>query len=110
MRATWRFSARPYPVTWAFTVAGGKAETRSPASAPAEEHHAPHVPQDEGAPGVDRVEDVLHGQDVGAQADDQAGDLLVDAAQAPGQVEAGRGTTVPISRRRWRRPSLWMAP
>ena len=35
MRATCDFSARPKPVTWTFTVAGGKADTGSPASAPA---------------------------------------------------------------------------
>ena len=90
MSATCAFSARPKPVTCTFTVAGGKACTGRPACGPGQQDHAAHVAEHEGAAGVDGVEEVLDGEDVGAEAGDERGDARVDEVQALGEAAARR--------------------
>ena len=52
----------------------GKGGDGQPRLRAGQEDHAAHVAEDEGAAGVDGVEDVLHGQDVRAQARDDLAD------------------------------------
>jgi hypothetical protein len=57
-----------------------------------QEDGAAHVAEDEGAPRIGRVEDVFHGQDVGAQARDDRRHSRVDEGQLLGELEARRGS------------------
>ena len=111
MKATWLFSARPKPVTCCLTVAGGYSCTGRPACGAGQEHDAAHVAEDEGGARVGGVEDVLDREGVGAKPRDEGGEPGVDvrAASRAGRA-AGRGRATPISSRRWRRPSVSMAP
>lgn len=63
----------------------GEGEDGQPGLRAGQEHDPADVAEDEGALRVRRVEEVLHGEALGAQALDERGHAFVDAAEPVGQ-------------------------
>jgi hypothetical protein len=55
-----------------------------------QEDHAADVPEDEGRPGVDGMDDVLDRETVRMEARDESGHTFVDPVEALGEREPGR--------------------